>query len=255
MRALVTGAAGGLGKHLVRALRARGDEVLATDRAAGAGVDLVLDVTSSQDWDRALAHVRGTWGELDLLVNNAGVASGGRVDVEELAEWHHAFDVNLFGAVRGAKAFAPLLKEQRSGRIVNIASLAGLVHPAGMGSYNASKAAVVAFTETLGHELAPFGVQAQVVCPSFFRTGLAHSGHGADAPLGQLMATLIASSAYGPAEVAAEVLKALETDDDVVLTEHPGRVSVELKQTDRAAYNAKMRRQADKVAHLPLPDA
>ena len=73
-----------------------------------------------------------------------------------------------------------MFKRQRSGRIVNVASLAGLVHPAGMGSYNAVKAAVVAFTETTGHELAAYGVQAHVVCPSYFRTNLMDSLQGAD---------------------------------------------------------------------------
>ena len=68
-----------------------------------------------------------------------------------------------------------MLKERPGGRIVNVASLAGLVHPAGMGSYNAVKAAVVAFTETTGHELAAYGGTAHAVCPSYFRTNLTDS--------------------------------------------------------------------------------
>ena len=67
--------------------------------------------------------------------------------------------------VRGTRTFVPVLKRQRSGRIVNVASLAGLVHPAGMASYNAVKAAVVALTETTGHELAAYGVRAHVGVP------------------------------------------------------------------------------------------
>ena len=78
----------------------------------------------------------------------------------------------------------PLFKRQRSGHIVNVASLAGLVHPAGMASYNAVKAAVVALTETTGHELAAYGVRASVVCPSYFRTNLMASMQGADTALG-----------------------------------------------------------------------
>ena len=73
-----------------------------------------------------------------------------------------------------------MLKEQGSGHIVNVASLAGLVHPAGMGSYNAVKAGVVAFTETCGHELAAYGVRASAVCPSYFRTNLMDSMQGQD---------------------------------------------------------------------------
>ena len=73
------------------------------------------------------------------------------------------------------RTFVPMFKRQRSGHIVNIASLAGLVHPAGMASYNAVKAAVVALTETAGHELAAYGVRATAVCPSYFRTNLVAS--------------------------------------------------------------------------------
>ena len=78
MRVLVTGAASGLGAALTSAFRARGDEVLATDVT---GADLTLDITSDEDWAAALEHVEGTWGGLDMLVNNAGVAGGGRLDV------------------------------------------------------------------------------------------------------------------------------------------------------------------------------
>ncbi len=155
-RVLVTGAASGLGAALTAAFRARGDEVLATDLA---GADLTLDITSDDDWAAALAHVEDTWGGLDLLVNNAGVAGGGRLDVATMDEWEWITRINLFGVVRGTRAFVPMFKAQRSGHIVNVASLAGLVHPAGMASYNAVKAAVVALTETTGHELASYGVR------------------------------------------------------------------------------------------------
>ena len=140
-RVLVTGAASGLGAALVAAFRARGDEVLATDRVAASsvpgGIDLVLDITSDDDWAAALDAVRERWGGLDVLVNNAGVAGGGRVDRCTLEEWQWITDINLFGLVRGTKAFVPMLKEQGSGQLVNVASLAGLVRPAGMASYNA----------------------------------------------------------------------------------------------------------------------
>ncbi len=119
-----------------------------------------------------------------MLVNNAGVAGGGRIDRCTIDEWRWITDINLFGVVRGTQAFTPMLKEQRSGHIVNVASLAGLVHPAGMGSYNAVKAAVVAFTETCGHELAAYGIRASVVCPSYFRTNLMDSMQGSDEAVG-----------------------------------------------------------------------
>ena len=112
---------------------------------------------SDDDWAAARDWVEEHWGGLDVLVNNAGVAGGGRIDVAGMDEWQWITEINLFGVVRGTRTFVPMFKQQRSGHIVNVASLAGLVHPAGMGSYNAVKAGVVAFSETCAHELAEYG--------------------------------------------------------------------------------------------------
>ena len=117
-------------------------------------------------------------------MNNAGIATGGRIDVESLDEWDRVVDINLMGVVRGCRAFTPLFKRQRSGHIVNTASAAGLVHPPMMSSYNTVKAGVVALSETLSHELHPYGVTVSVVCPSFFRTNLADSIQGDDTAMG-----------------------------------------------------------------------
>ena len=249
-RVLVTGAASGLGAALSAAFEARGDEVLRTDvvsTGSTAGVDLKLDITSDDDWAAALAHVTDTWGGLDILVNNAGVAGGGRLDVATMEEWEWITNINLFGAVRGTRTFVPLLKRQRSGAIVNVASLAGLVHPAGMASYNAVKAAVVALTETTGHELAAYGVTAHVVCPSYFRTNLMASLQGEDAALGAVMTRLVESSPITADDIAAAVLEGLERGDEVIVPDQPARDAWALKQHDRAAYDAVMRAQAAKL--------
>jgi NAD(P)-dependent dehydrogenase (short-subunit alcohol dehydrogenase family) len=247
MRVLVTGAASGLGAALTRAWRARGDEVLATDLG---GVDLTLDITSDDDWAAALAEVERRWGGLDVLVNNAGVAGGGRLDVATLDEWRWITEVNLFGAVRGTRAFVPMFKRQREGHIVNVASLAGLVHPAGMASYNAVKAAVVALTETTGHELAAYGVRASVVCPSYFRTNLLSSMQGADTALAGVVAHLVESSPLTADDIAAEVLAGVDRGDEVIVPDQPARDAWELKQRDRAAYDAVMRAQAGKLNQI-----
>jgi NAD(P)-dependent dehydrogenase (short-subunit alcohol dehydrogenase family) len=126
---LVTGGASGLGLALVERLAARGDRVLSGDVAhadAGEGAgDTVtrrrLDVTSEDDWDAARAWVEAEWGGLDLLVNNAGVAGGGRVDRTSIEDWQWIIDVNLLGVVRGTRAFTPLLKAQGNGWILNTA--------------------------------------------------------------------------------------------------------------------------------------
>ena len=247
MRVLITGAASGLGAALAAAFEARGDQVLRSDRTGG---DLTLDVTSDDDWAAALAHVEETWGGLDVLVNNAGVAGGGRLEVATLDEWQWITEVNLFGMVRGIRAFVPLLKQQRSGHIVNVASLAGLVHPAGMASYNAVKAAVVALTETAGHELASYGVRASVVCPSYFRTNLMDSMRGSDDAVGAVVARLVESSPLTADDIAAEVLAGLDRGDELIVPDQPARDAWSLKQTDRAAYDAVMRDQAAKLERL-----
>jgi NAD(P)-dependent dehydrogenase (short-subunit alcohol dehydrogenase family) len=246
MKILVTGAASGLGAALTRAWRLRGDDVLTTD-LAGHDVDLELDITSDDDWATAFEEVQTRWGGLDILVNNAGVAGGGRLDVATLDEWRWITEINLFGAVRGTRTFVPLFKRQRSGHIVNVASLAGLVHPAGMASYNAVKAAVVALTETTGHELAGYGVRASVVCPSYFRTNLMSSLRGADEELSGVVAHLVRSSPITADDIAAAVLEGLDRGDEFIVPDQPARDAYALKQADRAAYDAVMRAQAAKL--------
>jgi NAD(P)-dependent dehydrogenase (short-subunit alcohol dehydrogenase family) len=244
---LVTGAASGLGAALTAAFRAAGAEVLATDVS---GDLFSLDVTSEVDWAAAVDKVRQDWGRLDVLVNNAGVAGGGRIELCTVDEWKWILDVNLLGAVRGTRAFTPMFKEQRSGRIVNTASLAGLVHPAGMGSYNASKAALVAFTETTGHELAAYGVTAHAVCPSYFKTNLMASLRGSDEAVGQVLRRLVDDSPTTADEVAAAVVEAVAAGEEIILPDPAARAAYELKVNDRATYEEVMRRQAAKLEEL-----
>jgi NAD(P)-dependent dehydrogenase (short-subunit alcohol dehydrogenase family) len=248
----VTGAASGLGLALVRRLAARGDRVLATDLAqqppvTDAAAYRRLDVRSEQEWDHARAWVESEWGGLDLLVNNAGVAGGGRIELCGLDEWEWIFDINLFGVVRGTRAFVPMLKAQGSGRIVNIASLAGLVHPPGMGSYNAVKAAVVAFSETTAHELAPYGVGCSAVCPSYFRTNLMSSLRGGDTDLAAHVSQLVESSPLSADDIAAAVLEGVDRGSELILPDEPAKAAYALKLADRAAYDAQMRATAARV--------
>ncbi|HET9634193.1 MAG TPA: SDR family NAD(P)-dependent oxidoreductase [Terrabacter sp.] len=258
-RVLVTGGASGLGLALVRALVARGDDVLATDVHADrpdtlpdAAAYLVLDVRSDDAWAAALAHVRETWGGLDLLVNNAGVAAGGRIDVATMDEWHWIVDINLLGVVRGCRTFTPLFKEQRSGHIVNTASLAGLVHAPGMAAYNTVKAGVVALSETLSHELAPHHIDVSVVCPSFFRTNLGASFQGADTEMEDAGRKLVSGSKRSAEEVAAIVVRGIDARRDVILTDRDGHLAWRAKRFARPLYTAAMRRAARRTARAPL---
>jgi NAD(P)-dependent dehydrogenase (short-subunit alcohol dehydrogenase family) len=247
-RILVTGAASGLGAALSGCFRDAGARVLTTDRdTRRVPVDLPLDVTSEADWVSAREHVMDHWGGLDVLVNNAGVAGGGRIEHCDLDEWQRLLDINLLGVVRGTRTFAPLLKGQRSGSIVNVASLAGLVHPAGMGSYNAVKAAVVAFTETTGHELAAYGVTAHAVCPSYFRTNLAADLRGNDPAVEGVLRRLVDESPVTAHDIATTVLGQLADGVELIVPDEAARTAYELKTTDRAAYDQVMRAQARKL--------
>ncbi|WP_235738910.1 SDR family NAD(P)-dependent oxidoreductase [Nocardioides alcanivorans] len=254
LRVVVTGAGSGLGAALADAWEARGARVLATDRDP-AGLSLrryadTHDITDPADWARIKGRVVEQWGGLDVLVNNAGVPGGGRLDVAEVEEWRWIFEINLFGMVTGLREFTPVFKEQRSGQIINVASLAGLVHPAGMASYNAVKAAVVALTETAGHELAGHGVKAAVVCPSYFRTNLMDRMQGADSGLAEVMRGLVSGAPLGADEIAQAVLEGVERGDEVIIPDPAARDAVRLKQQDRAGYDAVMRRQAAKLHEL-----
>ncbi len=248
-RVLVTGAASGLGAALVQRFRAGGARVIGTDLVAADDV-VRHDVTSDDDWAAVARRVEDEWGGLDVLVNNAGIAGGGRIELCSLEEWHRMFEVNLFGLVRGTRTFTPVFKRQRSGRIVNVASLAGLVHPAGMGSYNAAKAAVVAFTETAGHELASAGVRAHAVCPSYFRTNLAASMDGSDRALGAVVARLVEESPLSADDIAVAVLEGIERDEELIVPDEPARAAVALKRHERTAYDALMRGQAAKLERI-----
>jgi NAD(P)-dependent dehydrogenase (short-subunit alcohol dehydrogenase family) len=254
-RVLVTGGASGLGLALVALLAERGDRVVAGDlhdeRPAALPADvgyLRLDVRSQQDWDAALAWVREQWGGLDLLVNNAGIATGGRIDVEAMADWERVVDVNLLGVARGCHTVTPLLKEQRSGHIVNVASLAGLVHGPGMASYNATKAGVVALSETLLFELEPWGIDVSVVCPAFFRTNLHESFAGKDTAMQDAGIRLITQAATDAQHVAAVVLEGIDKRRPLILTERFGRQAYYGKRFARPLYDRMLGAQARRLA-------
>lgn len=259
-RVLVTGAASGLGLALVRRFAAAGDRVLATDLAGAArllpgGAEILpegvrylhLDVRDNQDWLAAREWVEAEWGGLDLLVNNAGVAGGGRIDRTPIDEWQWITDINLLGVARGCHTFAGMMKRQRSGHLVNVASVAGLVHPPGMASYNAVKAAVVALSETLQHELAPYSVTTSVVCPSYFRTNLAASLRGADTELQEEARRRVEEAPLTADEIADAVFEGIERREPVILTDELARELYRLKVEDRPAYDRQMRETAQET--------
>jgi 11-cis-retinol dehydrogenase len=189
---VVTGCDSGFGEAVARALGARGFRVLAgclTERGAGAlrgapGVEaFALDVTSAESVSALSARVseaRAAGGaELFCLINNAGVGSGGNVDWTPMETYRRVLDVNFLGLVAVTKALLGALQDDAAAaraagapppRVVNVASIAGLIAAPGMSAYAASKFAVEAFSDSLRRESAAWGLRVTIVEPSFFAT-------------------------------------------------------------------------------------
>jgi NAD(P)-dependent dehydrogenase (short-subunit alcohol dehydrogenase family) len=175
---LVTGASRGLGSQIVRAALAAGDRVVAgvrnVDSAELGSHEALrvvrLDVTDESQVQAAVATSVEQLGGLDVVVNNAGRHMRGAVEEVSDAEARAVFDVNVFGILTVLRTALPILREQRSGHVINIGSGAGLVGLAGAGLYNATKFAVSGLTEALAIELADFNIHVTVVEPGGFRT-------------------------------------------------------------------------------------
>ncbi len=193
-RVVITGASRGFGRALALELAGRGAHLLLADidlagcastaemaLAAGAASARAMrcDVTRIEEV-QALAKACGD-DRVDLVVNNAGVASAGRIGELALCDWSWTVDVDLWGAIHGCHVFVPLLRRQGHGHVLNVASAAGLLSPPHTAAYNVAKAGVVALSETLAAELAGSGVGVTVLCPTYFRTGIAAGGRYTDA--------------------------------------------------------------------------
>jgi NAD(P)-dependent dehydrogenase (short-subunit alcohol dehydrogenase family) len=259
-RVLITGGASGFGAALARIYAGRGDQVLVTDLAGEPGLPglpsvagteahyLPLDVRDEAAWQLAHAWVEANWRGLDMLINNAGVAAGDRIDVIPVEDWEWIIQTNLLGVVKGCRTFVPMLKAQRAGRIVNVASMAGLVHPPHMASYNAVKAGVVALSETLLHELAPYDVGVSVVCASFFRTNLDQSLRDSDPAMAQAARKLITRARDDADAVAARTVPALDAGKYLVLPHRQGQLAWWAKRFVPPLYHRSMRRIARQSA-------
>jgi len=257
-RILVTGAGSGLGRAIALHFARRGWRVAVTDADSGTaertlaeiaalgaqGVAARLDVTSEADFARTVAQLRADWGGLDVLVNNAGVATSGTVAESPLEQWQWVLNINLLGCVRGCRAVIPLLQEQRGGHIVNVASFAGIANPPALASYNVAKAAVISLSETLRFEMAPHGVGVSVACPSFFKTNLIQTSRAA-APGGSaagaaqmeaITAHLMENATVSADDVAADIGDAVLRNRFLVLTHPDARQRYHLKRLAPELY-------------------
>jgi NAD(P)-dependent dehydrogenase (short-subunit alcohol dehydrogenase family) len=174
---LVTGASSGIGRSCAELFAERGERVFGTAREPrrhrAAGFALVeMEVTEAESVNAAVAAIVAEAGQIDVVVNNAGISLVGAVEDTSLEEAQRLFDVNFFGALRVCKAVLPHMRARERGLIINVGSLGGLVGLPYQGLYSASKFALEGLTESLRHELETFGVRVTIVEPGDVATAI-----------------------------------------------------------------------------------
>lgn len=178
---LITGCSTGFGRELTKEALEAGNKVVVTARKPNDIKDIVqaypetsvavqLDVTKPEEIKSCVQQAIEKFGRIDVLVNNAGIGYFGAIEESEEEEVRRMFEINFFGLANMTKEVLPIMRKQRSGHIVNVASIGGLVSFPAVGFYNATKYAVDGLSESLAKETAPLGIKVTVVAPSGFRT-------------------------------------------------------------------------------------
>ncbi|MGI0153752.1 SDR family oxidoreductase [Pseudidiomarina sp. WS423] len=238
-RIFITGGASGLGYALALICAKGGWRVCIADRDVERGeavlgslqkiqpqtIFMPCDVTQFDDLNAAATKLQEIWGGVDVVVNNAGVAQVGSISDTPLSDWQWIMDINLMGVVRGCKVFTPLFQQQGHGHFINVASMAGLLDVPNMSAYNASKAAVVSLSETLQNELKPHNIAVTVVCPSFFRTNLGQGMRSTITGMQSKLDKLMAGSKLNAADIARQIMRALDKKKSHVLPHRQGRIA------------------------------
>ncbi|WP_141732166.1 SDR family oxidoreductase [Oligoflexus tunisiensis] len=223
-RVAITGAASGLGRALALHYARQGWKVAIADIndirgqetqqvILALGVDAffmhvdVREEASLIKWKDAIVK---RWGGLDVIINNAGVAVHGGIDETPSADWEWIIDINLMGVVRGCQIFTSLFKKQGFGHIVNVASIAGLIHSPEMNSYNVTKAGVVALSDTMKSELKQFNIKVSVVCPGFFPTNLTENTRSPNPNIKSVINKLFERSKLKAEDVARIVFEGVQ---------------------------------------------
>lgn len=178
---LITGANSGFGKAVATAALHAGHQVIGTVRqeanrqefeslAPGRAKSYILDVSDFEAVESTVKEIEKSWGPIDVLINNAGYGHEGILEESPLRELQRQFEVNVFGAVAMIKAVLPAMRLRRSGQIINITSMGGFITMPGIAYYCGSKFALEGISDTLGKEVALFGIKVTAVAPGSFRT-------------------------------------------------------------------------------------
>ncbi|MGI2112551.1 SDR family oxidoreductase [Shewanella frigidimarina] len=241
---VITGAASGLGKALALKWASQHAEVCVADINQPAG-ELVCqeiqalggraffvpcDITNTDSITALVKALDERWQHIDVLINNAGVASADKIEVEPILQWRWVMEINLFGIVNMCQQFVPIFKQQGIGSIVNVASQAGLTPIPFMSSYNASKAAVVSLSETLRLELADDNINVSVLCPGFFKTNLGSSLRTQLPTMEKLLGKLFDKSPINATKVADIAYQGESKKQFLLLTHQQGKRLYQLKR-------------------------
>lgn len=233
---------------MARRFAAAGWSVLVTDQHADRARDVAaalpgeghlgldLDVTDDAGWARLVERIDRDFGRLDLLVNNAGVATGGMLGETSLDDWRWVLEINLMGVVRGCHHLVGRFRRQGHGHIVNVASWAGLAGAPGIISYGTAKAAVVAFSEMLRAELKPAGVEVSVLCPAFVKTRLTETMRAPDDSYAARVQRWMDKSGVTAEDVAEIVFQAVRKPRFLLLTHRETKAHWRIKRYAPEAY-------------------
>ncbi len=222
---MITGAAQGLGRALAIELackyRARilvvdvdGETAAATveavGRAGGAAQILVADVSQPETAKLALATAVEAWGQVDLLINNAGVGVLGAVGEVPIEQWRRVIDINLWGVIHGCDVFLPYFRGRGTGQILNIASAAAYSSFPEMSPYNVSKAGVVSLSNTLAAETAGTGISISVACPTFFNSAIWDRNYYSAQWQRRFVERLLSLTGADPGKLAAAIVRGVD---------------------------------------------
>lgn len=259
-RVMITGAGSGLGREMALRWAKEGAQLALSDvndaglaetlslvkAAGGSGFTRRCDVRDYSQLSALAEACEAQLGGIDVIINNAGVASGGFFTQLSLDDWDWQLSINLMGVVKGCKAFLPLLLKSR-GKIINIASMAALMQGPAMSNYNVAKAGVVALSESLLIELKPMGVDVHVVCPSFFQTNLLDSFRGPTPAMKGEVAKLLAGSPISAADIANYVFEQVANGEFMILPHEQGRMAWQLKRQQPEALYKEMTTMTEKM--------
>jgi 3-oxoacyl-[acyl-carrier protein] reductase len=219
--AIVTGASRGIGRATAIALAATGVKVVVNyaqssgaaeevvkeiEKSGGNAIALKADVSKTEEVDSLIDQTLKTWGRIDILVNNAGITRDTLLLRMKLEDWQAVIDLNLTGVFLCTKAVSKVMLKQKSGRVINITSVAGLMGNPGQANYSAAKAGVIGFSKTVAKELAVRGITVNAIAPGFIATDMTN-----DLKADEIL-KYIPLARYGQPEEVAGMIRFLATD-------------------------------------------